>query len=179
MLRWQLPSGDWGGRGTPGESWRYNLTALEMLRLFDLDPSDPAVAEHIRLTRDRVRWPSEFGSPSYFEGEEEACINGQVLAQGASFGVASSALAERLLSEQLEDGGWNCDAPRSRRGSFNSTICVLEGLLAYERHVGGSSSIKAARKRGERYKREPPDTPGRFTQDQVYEQSERELRAHN
>ena len=151
VLAWQLPSGDWGGRATPDDAWRYNLTALEILRLLDADPTDPAIAMRIQATRDHVRWPDRFGGPAYFDGEEEACINGQVLAQGAAFGVPSSALAARLVSEQLEDGGWNCEAPSSRRGSFHSTICVLEGLLSYERHVGGSPSITAARARGEHY----------------------------
>src|SRR3712207_8141443 len=43
-------------------------------------------------------------------------------------------LVDRLLSEQLYDGGWNCEAPqRSTKSSFNTTICVLEALLEYER----------------------------------------------
>jgi hypothetical protein len=40
---------------------------------------------------------------------------------------------DRLLHEQLEDGGWNCEAPTSKRSSFHTTICVLEGLLEYEK----------------------------------------------
>jgi hypothetical protein len=151
VLRRQLPTGDWGGRDTPDDAWRYNLTALEMLRLLEVDPRDPAIAQRIEATRDRVHWPDRFGGPAYFDGEEEPCINGQVLAQGAAFGVPSSTLVDRLLSEQLEDGGWNCDAPSSRRGSFHTTICVLEGLLAHERHVEASPSITAARERGEQY----------------------------
>jgi hypothetical protein len=67
-------------------------------------------------------------------------------------------LARQLLSEQLEDGGWNCDAvesspkhPLSRRSSFHTTICVLEGLLAYERAGRKSRAVMNARKRGEKY----------------------------
>ena len=34
-----------------------------------------------------------------------------------------------LLAEQQADGGWNCEAERgSTRGSFHTTICVLEVL---------------------------------------------------
>jgi hypothetical protein len=55
------------------------------------------------------------------------------------------------LGEQLEDGGWNCEAPESRRSSFHSTICVLEGLLEYERAGGKSAAVTRARKRGEEY----------------------------
>jgi hypothetical protein len=58
---------------------------------------------------------------------------------------------ERLLGEQLEDGGWNCEAPPSVRSSFHSTICVLEGLLEYERARGATPAVTAARARGEAY----------------------------
>ena len=87
----------------------------------------------------------------FFEGEVEPCINGRVLACGAYFGEASDRLVDRLLSEQLEDGGWNCDAPQSKRSSFNSTICVLEGLLEYEKAKGGRSTVRDARLRGQEY----------------------------
>jgi hypothetical protein len=58
----------------------------------------------------------------------------------------------RLLSEQLEDGGWNCEAERgSVRSSFDTTINVLEGLLAYERATSSSTQLVTARHRGEEY----------------------------
>ncbi len=78
---------------------------------------------------------------------------------GLDFKEPNDALAERLLGEQLEDGGWNCEAwpflpakrPPSRRSSFHTTICVLEGLLEYERAGRKSAAVTKARKRGERY----------------------------
>ena len=95
--------------------------------------------------------PPEFGGNSFFEGEEEPCINGGVLALGGWFGRPTERLARRLLGEQLEDGGWNCEAPKSQRSSFHSTICVLEGLLEYERAAGSAPEVAAARRRGEEY----------------------------
>ena len=62
------------------------------------------------------------------------------------------ALVDRLLGEQLEDGGWNCEVENgSVRSSFATTINVLEGLLAHERATGGSAESIAARRRGEEY----------------------------
>jgi hypothetical protein len=59
---------------------------------------------------------------------------------------------DRLLVEQLLDGGWNCQAAQgSTRSSFNTTICVLEALLAYERAVPGSQNVIEARLRGQEY----------------------------
>jgi hypothetical protein len=146
----QRDDGNFGG-DSPETSWRPNLDTLEVIRLLGPDPADPAVRGRIERVRDRVRWPDWFGSPAYFDGEEEACINGEVLAQGAFFGVPSGPLAERLVREQLDDGGWNCEAPTSTRGSFHSTIRVIEGLIGYERAVGGAPAVAAARERGEEY----------------------------
>jgi hypothetical protein len=97
------------------------------------------------------RWHESFGAKPFFDGEVEPCINGGVLALGAYFGRPTESLALRLLGDQLEDGGWNCDAPKSLRASFHSTICVLEGLLEYERAAGSAPAIAAARRRGEEY----------------------------
>jgi hypothetical protein len=100
----------------------------------------------------RVFWPAEFGSPPFFEGEVEPCINGRVVALGAYFGQPSRRLVDRLLSEQLTDGGWNCEADRgSVRSSFHTTMCVLEGLLAFEQSIGADPAITSARNRAHEY----------------------------
>ena len=71
---------------------------------------------------------------------------------GAYFDQDVDAIVQRLLEEQLEDGGWNCEAENgSVRSSFATTINVLEGLLAYERKSGRSDELAAARRRGEEY----------------------------
>ena len=89
------------------------------------------------LVRDRVTWkgcgPQECDDNPFFAGEVEPCINGQVAAVGAYFGQDVRGIVDRLLAEQLPDGGWNCEAANgSTRSSFNTTICVLEALLEYE-----------------------------------------------
>lgn len=58
----------------------------------------------------------------------EPCINGLTVATGSYFGVDVAPIVDRLLGEQMDDGGWNCDQERgSSRGSFHTTIAVLEG----------------------------------------------------
>src|SRR5262249_38996200 len=102
--------------------------------------------------RDCVTWGAQFGNSPFFEGEVEPCINGRVVALGAHFGVRSDRLVDRLLSEQLADGGWNCEAERgSGRSSFHTAVCVLEGLLAFEEAFGHTPTLADARKRGEEY----------------------------
>jgi hypothetical protein len=71
---------------------------------------------------------------------------------GTYFDQDVEGVVARLLGEQLEDGGWNCDVERgSVRSSFATTINVLEGLLAHERATGGTAASIAARRRGEAY----------------------------
>jgi hypothetical protein len=75
-----------------------------------------------------------------------------VVALGAYFGQDVDGVVMRLLGEQLEDGGWNCEAENgSVRSSFHTTIRVLEGLLVYERATSGSAESIAARRRAEEY----------------------------
>ncbi|HKR28263.1 MAG TPA: hypothetical protein VJS11_12445, partial [Acidobacteriaceae bacterium] len=95
--------------------------------------------------------PPETGGNTFFEGEEEPCINGGALALAAYFGRPADTLLRRLLAEQLDDGGWNCEAPRSKRSSFHTTICVLEGLLEYQRAAGPSPQLAAVISRAQQY----------------------------
>src|SRR5207247_8246970 len=53
---------------------------------------------------------------------------------------------------QRGDGAWHREEENgSLRSSFDTTINVLEGLLAYEQATGGSAESIAARRRGEEY----------------------------
>jgi len=87
-----------------------------------------------------------------FAGEVEPCINGRVVELGSYFGVDVTGIAARLLGEQMADGGWNCEQENgSTRGSFHTTINVLEGLLEHARATGGSAEVTAALERGQEY----------------------------
>ncbi len=138
------------GADTAGQPWTSTLHTLELLREFGLDPSSEEVVETVALVRDNCRW--EYAGEPFFEGEVEPCINGRTVALGAYFGQDVQPLVTRLLGEQLDDGGWNCETEvGSVRSSFDTTICVLEGLLAYERAHGATERIGEARRRGEEY----------------------------
>ena len=132
------------------------MHALWLLREMGLDPASPEARRAVGLVRDRVTWrgcgPEECDRNPFFAGEIEPCINGQVAASGAYFGQDVRGLVDRLLGEQLPDGGWNCEAERgSTRSSFNTTICVLEALLEHERAAGSPPEVTEARLRGQEY----------------------------
>ena len=172
----QESDGAWRRPDAP--SWLTTLFTLQLLRATGIDRADPSVASALALAETSLRWndypgcwdlrapafgppPSDgkhgckIGGNPFFEGEEEPCINGGVLAFGAYFGHPNEALARRLLHEQLSDGGWNCEAPKSQRSSYHTTICVLEGLLEYQHAIGPahplSGKIALALHRGEEY----------------------------
>jgi hypothetical protein len=133
-----------------GQPWTATAYALQQLLECGVDPADERVRAAVAAVQANARWENA-GQP-YFEGETEPCINGMVVAQGAYFGVDVSSVVERLLGEQMEDGGWNCEAENgSVRGSFHTTIRVLEGLFLHEQAPGGTAAATAARRRGEAY----------------------------
>jgi len=151
LLEQQRPDGQWGD-GVVHPFWWTNMYSLLFLRDLGVDPANARARSALDLVRDNVTWGPEFGNSPFFEGEVEPCINGRVVALGAYFGVRSDRLVDRLLGEELADGGWNCEAERgSVRSSFHTTICVLEGLLAYEEAFGATSAVTDARRRGEEY----------------------------
>lgn len=155
LLALQAADGRWGGAAW-SRGWNSTMHALWLLRDLGLDPASAQAQRAVSLVRDHVTWrgcgPQECAANPFFAGEIEPCINGQVAAIGAYFGQDVRAIIERLLGEQLADGGWNCEAPEnSSRASFNSTVCVLEALLEFERASGGHPEVTQARRRGEEY----------------------------
>ena len=141
---------DFDGDFSKGQPWTSTLPTLVLLRELGVDPAVEPVRRIIDLVRLNCRW--EHAGQAFFDGEVEPCINGRVVALGAYFGVPVDGVVARLLGEQLADGGWNCEAENgSVRSSFHTTMCVLDGLLAYEHATGGTPETMAARRRGEEY----------------------------
>jgi hypothetical protein len=137
-------------RGTLFPQGTSTTWSLQLLKDFGLEPGSAAARHAVQLVRDNVQWEHD-GEP-FFAGEVEPCINGRTVALGAYFGEDVGPIVERLLGEQMSDGGWNCEQERGATvGSFHSTIEVLTGLLTYERATGGTFEIRAARLRGQEY----------------------------
>jgi hypothetical protein len=149
LLRLQDPDGQWGGDPSNPE-WTCLLSLL-WLREMGIDPASDEARRAVALIRDHVTWHWWDNKP-FFDGEVEPCINGRVVAVGSYFGQDVHGLVGRLLGEQMDDGGWNCEQENgSRRGSFHTTINVLEGLAEHERATGGDAEVMAARVRGQEY----------------------------
>src|SRR5512134_1704324 len=161
LLALQGADGSWAGTAF-NSGWDSTMHVLSLLRELGLDPTSDEARRAVGLVRDRVTWRGwdwdgtwrgwDFAGNPFFAGEVEPCINGQVGASGAYFGQDTRRILDRLLREQLPDGGWNCEAENgSTRSSFNTTICVLEALLEHERAAGAGREVTEARHRGEEY----------------------------
>ena len=161
LLALQGANGSWAGTAF-NQGWDSTMHVLSLLREFGLDPTSDEARRAVGLVRDHVRWMGwdwdgtwqgqEFVGNPFFAGEVEPCINGQVGASGAYFGQDIQRIINLLLRAQLPDGGWNCESTNgSTRSSFNTTICVLEALLEYERAGGFNPAVTEARLRGQEY----------------------------
>ncbi|MBX3047615.1 MAG: hypothetical protein KIT46_08690 [Anaerolineales bacterium] len=161
LLALQGEDGAWAGEAW-NQGWNSTMHVLTLLHAMGLDPASEQAQHALEQVRERVHWRGwdwdgnwngwDFVGNPYFAGEVEPCINGQVAASAAYFGQDIGRILERLLKEQLADGGWNCEAENgSTRSSFNTTICVLEALLEYELVHGASPEVTAARLRGQEY----------------------------
>jgi hypothetical protein len=157
LLALQGPTGLWAGNAF-SQDRTDTFHVLELLRRLGLDPTSGQAQRAIGLVREHVTWGDgawwdpPWADKGFFEGEVEPCINGNVVATGAYFGLDMTPLVDRLLGEQLTDGGWNCEVENGATvSSFGTTINVLEGLLEHERTIGGSAEVRAARERAEAY----------------------------
>ena len=150
VLASQDADGRWGG-GTFFPRGIGTFDTLHLLCLLGLDPASDEARRAIAPVHEAARWDYD-EDLRFWEGEVEPCINGRVVAIGTYFDQDVRGIVDRLLMEQMADGGWNCEQENgSTRGSFDTTIDVLEGLLAYERAAGGDRDVSAAREGGEEY----------------------------
>ncbi|WP_246190701.1 hypothetical protein [Agromyces agglutinans] len=161
ILALQDANGYWGGDVYGDRRERDTVMwTLHVLLQFGIDPEASAVREAIARVRDHVTWPDGDAGVPFFETRYEECVTGGVLSYAAYFGLLDGAAGggtdrrvARLLEQRRDDGGWNCDPPeQSPRSSFDSTLCVIEGLRAYQRATASTDAALAdAVRTGEEY----------------------------
>lgn len=140
LLSRQEGDGRWAG-GLYSPKWTSTTYTLLLLHWLGLPPNNPQA-----LAGCRVLWDGA----SYWDGglnlaktvrQPETCITGMLVLLAGSFGHRDERLDNAvswLLSQQLADGGWNCDTVRngSRHGSFHTSVTVLDALTAYRTRGG-------------------------------------------
>src|SRR5207253_591940 len=99
------------------------LYSLVVLMDLGLDPASKEARKMIDRVDKRLVF-KQLNHRPYLHGETEPCINGRILGLGSYFKEPNDALANQLLGEQLEDGGWNCEAWRSCRRSARKAAAL-------------------------------------------------------
>lgn len=164
LLDLQDPEGTWDhGTYRPGwmddsrpffGAWTATHFTVTLLRDYGVDPDDARVRSAMERVAANVRWVEEDGGELYFHSSIEACVTGVLLSNTVYFGFAPERTLEVILADQQPDGGWNCEKSSSV-SSFHPTICVIEGLLAWERAADPADArlpaVREARIRGEEY----------------------------
>lgn len=136
LLDLQDSDGRWGG-GMYGPKWISTTYTMLTLRLLGLPPNNPQAKRACKLFLDKGFYID--GGINFFSSawkHSETCVTGMILALLSYFrhpDERTHLIALHLVSQQMPDGGWNCDSYKgATHSSFHTTISVLEGLLEYE-----------------------------------------------
>ncbi len=127
--------GHWGQRYYQPKWISSHYTLLD-LRTLELPPGVPEVDETLDLilTRDLPHDPSV--RPRSDTVQSDVCLNGMALNICSWFAVPEVRLrpmVDFILSQRMEDGGFNCRRNRggARHSSMHSTLSVCEGVQTW------------------------------------------------
>jgi hypothetical protein len=146
LLSGQQPDGGFGGsfyRKWTGAHWR--LVSLVELAVPALEPRAIAAADSVLAGLGLMRpVPVVDGLP-----RSHASIHGNALAVCSRLGMAAdprvASLAEKIMSWQWPDGGWNCELKATGyRSSFHETLATCWGLHEYAQAAGSTAAAAAA-----------------------------------
>lgn len=164
LLAKQNRSGRWAGGKSPdvglySPKWTSTTYTLLLLRDFGLPPGDARIHKGCTLLLDHGLQPDggfNYGTWAKWTRRGETCVTGMVLSILSYFEYDDERLdtaAANLLSEQMADGGWNCQrAAGATHSSLNTTISALEGLRLYELHRKRQTKVvRAAQRRGREF----------------------------
>jgi hypothetical protein len=153
LLAQQDPEGTWAGR-LYSPKWISTTYTMLLLRDLGLPPGNRQARKACGLLLDRGL--DRDGGIGFDWGRSETCVTGMVLSILSWFRFDDARLdtiADHLLGEQMDDGGWNCQRRfGATHASMNTTILALEGLLHYEHHRAKEAkklrAVRAAQQRG-------------------------------
>ena len=138
LLDQRNPDGSWGLEFYRPK-WTSSHYTLLSLKGLAIAPDQPIIRESIgRILAD---YKAMDGGIECSRGDRKSdvCVNGMVLNYASYFGAAADdlhSIVDFLLTEHMEDGGFNCQSNRSgaHHSSLHSTLSVLEGIHEYGRN---------------------------------------------
>lgn len=150
---------DGSGRWTPrlySPKWISTTYSMVLLRRMGLPRSDSRAVSPCLLFLEEALCRDGGINVTVMQKRSETCVTGMVLGVLSWFGIDDprrERLVDYLLSEQMDDGGWNCLRYRgATHSSFDTTINVLEGLREYA-DAGGpqATTVVAAESRAREF----------------------------
>ena len=156
LLALQDADGSWSGE-MYSPKWTSTTYTMLLLRQIGLPAENERARAACGWLLDRGLFQD--GGISFGWGRSETCVTSIVLSIVAAFRIDDERverLVDRLLAEQMKDGGWNCRRPRgATHSSMNTTILALEAMLLYEGHrasaAGRLAQVRAAQARGREF----------------------------
>src|SRR4029079_14681378 len=88
----------------PGQPWTATYWVLRDLCQLGVPPDSSRMEETAQLVDRNCRW--ECDGLRFFAGEEDCCINAGTIVIGACLGVDVAPVVQRLVADQMPDGGW-------------------------------------------------------------------------
>lgn len=154
LLALQDNDGRWA-QALYSPKWTSTTYTLLLLAWLGLPPGHPQALRGCRQLWDGA---------SYYDGglnlaktvhQPETCVTAMLTLIGSSLGLTDERIDAAvlwLLTQQLDDGGWNCETVRSgsQHGSFHTSISTLDALLKYH-ESGGTVQVKSAMVRGQEF----------------------------
>ena len=134
LLKLQDADGKWGG-GIYNPKWSSTTYTMMLLRQLGLPPENNQAQKACKILLNKGYFRDH--GINYFPtmNQSETCVTGMILSILSYFRYTDERvdrLAEYLLTQQMNDGGWNCQRYKgAHHSSLHSTISVLEGLRYY------------------------------------------------
>lgn len=152
ILAQRKEEGHWGERFYQPKWISTHYTLLD-LRNLGLSPDNPIVQESLQQVWEREKGADGGILPIGEVQKSDVCINGMFLNYATYFKadpVGLESIVDFLLSQLMDDGGFNCRSNRSGavHSSLHSTISVLEGITGYQQsgYTYRLDALKAAQR---------------------------------
>ncbi|MFQ5941942.1 MAG: hypothetical protein ACE5JF_00135 [Anaerolineales bacterium] len=128
-------NGHWG-RAYYQPKWISTHYTILDLKNLGISPAVPAIHETLRDVLEHQKGPDGGINTSPTIKQSDVCLNGMFLNFAAYFEMSVESLqsiVDFILSEHMNDGGFNCDASRwgAVHSSLHSTLSILEGILEF------------------------------------------------
>jgi hypothetical protein len=158
LLSHQDETGTWG-RGLYSPKWISTHYTLICLRRLGLPQDNPQAHLACQYYLDKTFFEPDGGinvhATKSIYTYSETCVTGMTLNFLAYFKISDirlNRLVEHLLTQQMADGGWNCESYKgATHSSFHTTLSVLEGLLSYQLNINNDPSITLAREKAHKF----------------------------